>query len=138
MSELQVEDPTISSSPLEVFNRMVAAQNQHNLDGMVDSFSRDYISEQPFHPERNFIGKEGVRRNWSFFFNTIPDIKIDILNQTVDGDTVWSELKIRGTRVDGKEHVTRGVTIQRIKNGRIVWARLYIETLSGSNEEGAR
>ncbi len=128
MSEQQLIGTKVGSTPLDIFNRMVAAQNRHDLDGMVACFSRDYISEQPYHPERNFVGQTGVRNNWSFFFNTIPDIKIDILSEIVDGDTVWAELYIHGTRVDGKQHIVRGVSISKIKDGLIAWARLYIET----------
>ena len=135
MSELQTREAKADASPLEVFERMVSAQNRHDLDGMVACFSRDYQSEQPFHPERNFIGQAGVRKNWGFFFSTIPDIQADILSETTDGDTVWAELHIHGTRLDGKPHSTRGVTIQRMRDGLIVWARLYIETHSETNGE---
>src|SRR5512146_3064798 len=107
MSDLQQVRTKTGDSPLEVFKRMVAAQNRKDLDGMVACFSRDYISEQPFHPERNFIGQGGVRKNWSFFFRTIPDIQIDILSATVDGDTVWSELHYHGHQLDGKNQITR-------------------------------
>jgi ketosteroid isomerase-like protein len=115
---------------------MVAALNQHDLDGMVACFSRDYQSEQPFHPERNFIGQAGVRNNWGFFFESVPDIQMDILSETVDGDTIWSETHMYGTRVDGMKHSVRGVTIQRIRDGAIVWARLYIEGPSDTKERG--
>lgn len=135
MSELKAGERDTDIAPLEAFKRMLSAQNRHDLDGMVACFSRDYQSEQPFHPERNFIGQAGVRKNWGFFFKTIPDIQADILSETVDGDTVWAELHIHGTRLDGKAHSTRGVTIQRIRDGLIVWARLYIETRSEPNEE---
>jgi ketosteroid isomerase-like protein len=135
MSELQTREAKTGASPLEVFERMVSAQNRHDLDGMVACFSRDYQSEQPFHPERNFVGQAGVRKNWGFFFSTIPDIQADILSETTDGDTVWAELHIHGTHLDGKPHSTRGVTIQRMRDGLIVWARLYIETHSETNEE---
>jgi ketosteroid isomerase-like protein len=134
MLDFQPEQTKSSLPPLKVFERMVAAQNRHDLDGMVACFSRDYQSEQPFHPERNFVGQAGVRKNWGFFFKTIPDIQVDILSAVSDGDTVWSELYIHGVQVDGKKHSTRGVTIERIRDGLIVWARLYIETQSEPGE----
>lgn len=136
MAELQKIETHTSVSPLEVFEGMVAAQNRKDLDGMVAYFSRDYISEQPFHPERNFVGQGGVRKNWSFFFSTIPDMQMDILSATSDGNTVWSELHMHGHRLDGQKHSTRGVTIQRIQDGLITWARLYIETSSDVDERG--
>ena len=108
----------------------MAAQNRHDLDGMVACFSRDYQSEQPFYPERNFVGQGGVRKNWGFFFKNTPDIQVDILSEVVDGNTIWAELYIHGTQIDGRKHSTRGVVIQRIRDGLIEWARLYIYTQS--------
>jgi limonene-1,2-epoxide hydrolase len=136
MTEPQVKQLKANSSPLEVFERMVAALNRHDLDGMVACFSRDYQSEQPFHPERNFIGQAGVRKNWGFFFTSVPNIQMDILSETIDGDTVWSETHMYGTRVDGTQHSVRGVTIQRIRDNSIIWARLYIEAPSDAKEGG--
>lgn len=137
MSELRTKQAQAGATPLEVLERMLSALNQHDLDEMVACFSRDYQSEQPFHPERNFIGQAGVRKNWGHFFSTIPDIQADVLSETTDGDTIWAELHIHGVRTDGKTHTTRGVTLQRIRDGLIVWARLYIETPSGANGERA-
>jgi len=96
---------------------------------MVACFAPDYRSEQPFHPERNFVGQTGVRKNWSFFFATMPDYQVEILSEAVEGDTLWAELHFHGTQVDGKKNLTRGVTLQGIAAGRINWARLYIETV---------
>jgi hypothetical protein len=54
-----------------------------------------------------------------------------VLSEAVEGDTVWAELHYHGTHVDGKKHVTRGVTISGIQGEQIVWAKLYIATLTG-------
>src|SRR5215468_1579413 len=89
------------SAPQQVFERMIRAANRHDLDAMVACYAPDYRSEQPFHPERNFTGPEGVRKNWSFFFTTMPDYRIEVLNQVVDGNTVWAELHFLGTKTDG-------------------------------------
>jgi predicted SnoaL-like aldol condensation-catalyzing enzyme len=135
MSQEQAQDAQTYSSPKVVFERMIEAANRHDLEAMVAFFAPDYRSEQPFHPERNFVGQAGVRKNWSFFFTTIPDIQIEILGQVEEGDTVWAELYYHGTQTDGKKHAVKGVTIQRIQAGQIAWARLYIETLSGDWQE---
>lgn len=113
--------------PQGVFNRLIQAVNSHDLEAVVKNFSPDYISEQPFHPERYFTGQAGVRNNWSSFFATIPDIQIDILNEAVINDIVWAELHYHGTQTDGKAYSVKGVTISRIRSGRINWMRLYIE-----------
>ena len=127
MSQEQGQDEQTPSSPKVVFERMSQAANRHDLEAMVACFAPDFRSEQPFHPERNFVGQAGVRNNWSFFFKTIPDIQVEILGEVEEGDTVWAELHFHGTQIDGKKQTTRGVTIQGIQADQIIWARLYIE-----------
>lgn len=127
MSMEQVRDTQTYFSPTLVFERMIQAANRHDLDAMVACFAPDYRSEQPFHPERDFTGQAGVRKNWSFFFTTIPDIQIDILGEVAAGDTVWAELHYHGMQTDGKKFTVKGVTILRIQADQIIWARLYVE-----------
>ena len=127
MLEEQVQDAQRHASPKLVFERMIQAANRHDLDAMVACFAPDHRSEQPFHPERDFTGQAGVRKNWSFFFTTIPDIQIEILNEVAEGDTVWAELHYHGTQTDGKKFTVQGVTLLGIQADQIIWARLYIE-----------
>lgn len=131
MLEEQVQDAQAQSSPKLVFERMIQAANRHDLDAMVACFALDFRSEQPFHPERNFTGQAGVRKNWSFLFATVPDMQVEILNEIAEGDTVWAEIRFHGTQADGKEHETRAVSIQGISANQIIWTRLYLATLSG-------
>ena len=127
MSQEQVQEAQRRLSPKLVFERMIQTLNRHDLDAMVACFAPDFRSEQPLHPERDFSGQEGVRKNWSFFFTTVPDIQVDILNEVEEGDTVWAELYYHGIQTDGKRFSIKGVTLQGIQDGQICWARLYIE-----------
>lgn len=127
MGEEQGEDTHTHVSAQVVFERMIQAANRHDLEAMVACFAPDFRSEQPFYPERNFTGRAGVRKNWSFFFSTMPDFRVDIRSYAVEGDTVWAELRYHGTQIDGKKQVTRGVTISGIQGEQIAWSRLYIE-----------
>ena len=129
MLEEQVQNVQMQSSPKVVFERMIQAANRHDLEAMVACFAPDFRSEQPFYPERNFTGQAGVRKNWSFFFSTMPDFQAEVLSEVVEGDTVWAELHFHGTQVDGKRNVTRGVTISGIQGNQIAWAKLYIVTV---------
>ena len=129
MSVKQAQNAQTQSSPQMVFERMIQAANRHDLEAMVACFAPDFRSEQPFYPERNFTGQAGVRKNWSFFFSTMPDFQAEVLSEVVEGDTVWAELHYHGTQVDGKKHVTQGVTISGIQGEEIVWAKLYIVTI---------
>ena len=129
MSVEQAQNAQTQSSPQMVFERMIQTANRHDLEAMVACFAPDFRSEQPFYPERNFTGQAGVRKNWSFFFSTMPDFQAEVLSEVVEGDTVWAELHYHGTQVDGKKHVTQGVTISGIQGEEIVWAKLYIVTI---------
>ena len=133
MVEEQVQGAQMRLSPKVVFERMIEAANRHGLEAMLACFAPDFRSEQPFHPERNFTGHADIRKNWSFFFSTMPDFRVDILSEVIEGDTVWAELLYHGTQVDGTKQVTRGVTIQGIQADQIVWARLYIEIVQGTD-----
>jgi ketosteroid isomerase-like protein len=138
MSQEQMDAANTPSSPPRAFERMIQAANRHDLEAMMACYTPDYRSEQPFHPERNFTGSEGVRKNWSFFFATMPDYRIEVLNQVVAGDTVWAELHFHGTQTDGTKQSTRGVTLVGIQTDQISWARLYIESVQETDQETPR
>jgi predicted SnoaL-like aldol condensation-catalyzing enzyme len=127
MSQEQIQKAQTYSSPKLVFERMIQALNRHDLDAMVAYFAPDYRSEQPLHPERNFVGQAGVRNNWSYFFTVIPDIQIEILGEVEEGDTVWAEVHYHGTQPDGKKFTVSGVWLLGIQADQIIWARLYFE-----------
>ena len=133
MSVEQVQDAQTHSSPQVVFEQMIQATNRHDLDAMLQYFAPDFRSEQPCHPERAFTGRAGVRKNWSFFFTTVPDMQVDILNAVEEGDTVWAELHYHGTQTDRKKFTVKGVTIMGIQADQIIWARLYIEPVQESH-----
>ena len=74
-----------------VIERLCEAINQHDPDAMVECFDPDYRSEQPAHPNRGFGGKEQVYKNWSGMFESFPDLEVEVLRQSTEGDVVWSE-----------------------------------------------
>lgn len=123
---------------LELVRRLEAAVNAHDLEAVVACFAADYRNETPLHPERDFIGREQVRRNWEQIFSFIPDVRADLTKHAADGDTVWSEWEHRGTRRDGTAHLMRGVVIFGVEDGRAAWARFYLEPVeSGGGDADA-
>jgi ketosteroid isomerase-like protein len=128
MREEQRQATRVQSSAKLVFERMIQAANNHDLDAMVACFAPHFRSEQPFNPERNFTGQAGVRKNWSFFFSTMPDFRAEVQRSVVEEEMVWAEMTYSGTQTDGKKQVTRGVTISGMQEGQIAWSRLYIVT----------
>lgn len=112
---------------LAVFERLVHAQNGHDLEAMLKCFDSGYRSEQPVHPARAFTGTDQVRKNWSALLAAIPDFRADVLRTAVNGDTVWSEAHWSGTKADGSSLDEMIVTIFGVRAGRVVWGRLYGE-----------
>ncbi len=120
--------------PRAVIDRLTAAQNAHDLEGMLACFHEDYRSEQPIYPARTFQGVDQVRKNWSTLLQSIPDLHSDVLRSAVDGDTVFIEIHWTGTKTDGTPFEERGVLIMGIRDNRIAWGRLYAEEVQ---REGA-
>lgn len=130
------------TDPTAMVRQLAEATNAHDLDALVSCFADNYLNETPVHPGRGFRGAEQVRRNWSQLFAGIPDLSARILATSVDGDTVWSEWQMSGTRRDGATHLMRGVIIFQVAQGQATAARFYLEPVdaagTGVDDEIAR
>jgi len=113
-------------------DRVCEATNSHDIDRLVDCFTEDYVNETPAHPERGFHGREQVRRNWTQIFAAIPDITAEVIRSDQVGDTVWSEWEMRGTQLDGAEHLMRGVMVFSLDDDRARALRFYLEPVDRS------
>ena len=122
-----------------VVERLDAAMNAHDLEAFLDCFEEEYESEQPAHPDRAFRGREQVRRNWSSVFDGVPDFRSELLRFTTDGHAIWSEWHWQGTQSDGTPLDMVGVIVCGVSEGRISWARLYMEPVeqAGAGIESA-
>ena len=117
-----------------VAQRLRAAMNARDIDAFVDCFHEDYTSEQPVHPDRAFRGREQVRLNWSAIFEGVPDFRSELVGAHEADGTEWSEWRWRGTHEDGSVLDMAGVIVCGVRDGRMSWARLYVEPVE---HEGA-
>jgi ketosteroid isomerase-like protein len=113
--------------PTGMVERLCDATNRHDLDAIVNCFAPDYRNETPVHPARGFQGRDQVRTNWGQILAAVPDVSASVLRSVVDGDVVWSEWEMRGTRRDGSAHLMRGVIVFGVQESRARWARFYLE-----------
>ena len=113
--------------PLALMDRLTAAQNAHDLEGMLACFHGDYRSEQPVFPARTFAGVDQVRANWSALLDAIPDFHADDAPVGGDGDVVFVEVHWTGTKATGAPLDERGVIVMGIADDRIAWGRLYVD-----------
>ena len=112
---------------MAVVERLERATAAHDLDGIVACFSDDYVNETPAHPSRGFAGPTQVRTNWGRILGAVPDLSVSVLRGAVDGDVVWTEWEMRGTRPDGAAHLMRGVIIFGVRDDLLCSARFYLE-----------
>ncbi len=110
-----------------VAERLADAMNARDIDEFVACFEEQYESEQPVHPDRAFRGRDQVRLNWSAIFEGVPDFTAELISASVEGDTEWSEWRWRGTQSDGTPLDMAGVIVGGVRDGRLRWARLYVE-----------
>ena len=131
----------MAPNPADVVERLARATSAHDLEGIVGCFAEDYVNQTPTHPQRSFTGRDQVRRNWEQILTGVPDITARVLASAVDGDTVWSEWQMSGTRLDGAAHEMGGVIIFAVAGEHVQAARFYLEPLereSGTVDDAVR
>ncbi len=116
-------------TPQSILSRLVDATNAHDLDALAGCFAENYRNETPVHPGRGFSGHDQVRRNWQQIFEAVPDVHATVLSTAVEGDAIWSEWAMSGTRGDGSPHRMAGVIIFGVRGDEIASARFYLEPL---------
>jgi ketosteroid isomerase-like protein len=112
-----------------LLERLASAVNSHDLETLADCFSPGYRNETPAHPAQGFTGRDQVRRNWEQIFAFVPDITARVLRSCADGEVVWSEWEMTGTRRDGSVHQMAGVIVFGVRDGQFSWARFYLEPI---------
>ncbi|MEO3938617.1 nuclear transport factor 2 family protein [Dermatophilaceae bacterium Soc4.6] len=128
-----------SATPGDLVARLFDRTNAHDLDGLVACFGPDYTLSNPVHPTRDFVGPGQVRRNWTALFAGVPDL-VAVAHQVVaDGEQVWVEMMMNGTRRDGKPVHLAGVQVFTVRGGLIRGCRFYVEPVeaAGVDADGA-
>jgi ketosteroid isomerase-like protein len=121
--------------PRALLDRLTAAQNAHDLEGMLACFHADYMSEQPLFPARTFQGINQVRANWSTLLGAISDFHAETVRSAVDGDTLFAEVHWTGTKADGSALDERGVLIAGVRDDRLAWGRLYVDEVAAESAD---
>ena len=96
--------------------------------GIVDElFDTDYVGHEPTMPEP-IRGAGGVKEFISTYREAYPDAQLKVEEQVAEGDFVASRWMARGTQdgelmgiePTGKQVTVSGLTLSRVKNGKIV------------------
>ena len=118
-----------------LLERLAEAVNSHDLEALEGCFAADYRNQTPAHPAQGFTGRDQVRRNWEQIFTFVPDITARVLRRALDGDVMWSEWEMTGTRRDGTAHQMAGVILFGVRDGRFSWARFYLEPVQAGGAD---
>ena len=118
-----------------LLERLSGAVNSHDLEALEGCFAVGYHNETPAHPAQGFTGLAQVRRNWEQIFAFVPDITARVLRSCCDGDVVWSEWEMAGTRRDGTAHQMAGVVVFGVRDGGFAWARFYLEPVQAGGAD---
>jgi len=132
-----VPDP--QATPTDLVARLFERTNAHDLEGLVACFGPDYALSNPVHPARDFVGQEQVRRNWTALFAGVPDLTASLHGLVADGEKVWVELSMKGTRCDGMPVHLAGVQVFTVREGLVRGCRFYLEPVEpgGVDADGA-
>ena len=118
-----------------LLDRLAAAASRRDLEALVGCFAPDYTNETPAHPAQGFTGREQVRRNWEQIFALMPDITATVLRSCCQGEAVWSEWEMAGTRPDGTAARMAGVIIFGVRGEQFSWARFYLEPVQAGGPD---
>ena len=107
--------------------RRVAVEPWEGNLGVIDELvASDYVVHDPAQPESH--GPEGVREFVRTYLAAFPDGRITVDDQLAEGDLVATRWTGRGTQngelmgipPTGKQVTVSGITISRLKDGKIV------------------
>ena len=61
---------------MDIIERHFAAENAHNVQGTLDTYTEDIIWDDVTHPDAPFHGKDEVAAVYSGIIDAIPDVKL--------------------------------------------------------------
>ncbi len=121
-----------------IAERWTRAMTGHDLEAAVGCFAEDYRDEAPARRGEFIRGNAKVREHFAALLRDIPDLRADLLRAVADGDTVWMEWRMHGTRRDGTRMEFVGVNLFGVRDGRFTWGRIYTELVSDAGDIDAQ
>jgi steroid delta-isomerase-like uncharacterized protein len=127
----------------EIVRRLGVEPWQGNIDVIDELVAPDYIGHDPAQPEQH--GPEGIKEFVTTYLAAFPDGKITIDEQLAEGDLVATRWTGRGTHQGElmgipptrKQVTVSGITISRVKNGKVAEEWSNWDTLGLLQQLGA-
>ena len=129
----------------ETFTKWIEAHRAHDLDTML-TFVTDDITIQSaagadMPPAK---GKDEARHHWQTIYNSFPDMRMDAVDLTSEGDTLFAEISHGGTmegpmgpkQPTGKSYRTQGAFRFNFSDGKIRSILSYWDTAAMAKQLG--
>ncbi len=129
----------------ETFTKWIEAHRAHDLDTML-TFVTDDITIQSaaggdMPPAK---GKDEARHHWQTIYNSFPDMRMDAVDLTSEGDTLFAEISHGGTmegpmgpkQPTGKSYRTQGAFRFDFSEGKIRSILSYWDTAAMAKQLG--
>ncbi|MGH3452499.1 MAG: nuclear transport factor 2 family protein [Haloechinothrix sp.] len=90
-------------------------------------FAEDYEDEAPARRGELVRGRDQVRVNFERLLASMPDVHAELRGTVDQGDGVWMEWAMAGTRPDGTRMEFVGVNLFKVEDGLLKRGRIYTE-----------
>ena len=83
---------------IDVFTDWIEAHRAHDLDSLVTFLTDDVTIKSAAGADMpSAKGKEEARHHWQTIFTTFPDFRMEAVDLTAEGDTLFAEIAHGGT-----------------------------------------
>jgi steroid delta-isomerase-like uncharacterized protein len=114
------------STHQDVLFEFVEAVSMQDLDKLASLFTEDCVYEDVAQGG-TMLGRDKVKAGYDQVFSQFPDFKLEIKSYFIAEDAIISEWVMTGTSKTGKSFTTRGVTIDKLRGGKIQENRDYYD-----------
>ncbi len=105
-----------------IANDWIAAWNSHDVERVIPIFTEDVLYEDVAFGQVNH-GSLELRKFAVFFFDAVPDLKLDLMNSTIDHGHGTIEWRLSGTDKGvyktGKKFSVRGTSVIDVRGGKV-------------------
>jgi len=128
-----------TSGKNRIAENWIAAWNSHDVETVIPLFTKDVLYEDVALAEVNH-GIEELRKFAAGFLAAVPDLKMELLDSSIQGNRGSIEWVMSGTDKGiyktGKKFSVRGVSIVNLENGQISRNRDFYDSATIMRQVG--
>ncbi|HEX6467924.1 MAG TPA: nuclear transport factor 2 family protein [Streptosporangiaceae bacterium] len=128
-------------TPREVFLELVWGVSEGRWDELPELYADQTCVEHPFSPfgDKPLLTREDLREHFSAG-KTLPPLRQEPANitvhETADPEVIVAEFEYRGTTESGEPFRVPCIFVLRVRDGKIVASRDYIDHISSARRRG--